>query len=117
MEISGSLHSNLYPVPAESRGKQEQRTEEKTQATRNTEPGPLREYISRGEVVQEQGSADYREALAQLRRGSTPDTTARQDFTAVRSQKGQQAVEAYRSNADTVDSGGVELLPRIDSYV
>ena len=117
MEISGNLHSNLYPVPAENRSRQEQRTEERATTTRNTEPGPLREYISRGEVVQEKGSADYREALAQLRQGNSADTATRQDFATVRSQKGQQAVEAYRSNADTVDTGGVELLPRIDSYV
>lgn len=118
MEISGNLHSNLYPVPAENRSRQEQRIDEReTTTTRNTEPGPLKEYISRGEVVQEKGSADYREALAQLRRRNSTDGTARPGTTTATSRNSQQALEAYLSNASAVDNGGVELLPRVDNYV
>ncbi len=117
MEIRGSLHSNWLPTPANNRSAQEQRVDEKeNQAERPTEPGPLREYISRGDVVQGQGNADYREALARARHGPDTRTQGTLNHAANTSRKTQQALDAYQSNASAVDNGEVELLPRVDGY-
>ncbi len=117
MEIRGSLHSNWLPTPANQRSAQEQRVDEKErQAERPTEPGPLREYISRGDVVQGQGNADYREALARARQGRDTPAEGSVNNSTSTSRKAQQALDAYQSNASAVDSGGVELLPRVDGY-
>lgn len=117
MEISGSLITGWHPSTGNPRTAAESRSDEReSQAGRSTEPGPLREYISRGEVVQEKGAADYRDALSQVRRGRDNGTGGGMAWSAQGTAKNQQAVEAYRSNANSVENGGVELLPRVDGY-
>jgi hypothetical protein len=117
MEISGSLITAWQPPPANSRTAPESRTDEQeSQAQRSTETSPLSEYISQGEVVQGKGAADYGEALSQARRGRDNSATGGQAWSAQSTQKTQQALEAYRSNTNSVENGSVELLPRVDSY-
>jgi len=117
MEISGSLTTTWQPASDRGNNPQTSRPDaQNSQANSPAEPGPLREYISRGEIVQEKGSADYREALSQARRGRDNGESSGQAWSAQRTQRAQQALEAYQNNANTVENGGVELLPRVDSY-
>lgn len=116
MEIHGSLITTWQPVPSNARTAAEPRGDERAAvAGRPTEPGPLKEYISQGEIVQGKGAGDYREALAQARRGRDENGSS-STAPGNESQKTQQALEAYRSNANSVENGGVELLPRVDGY-
>lgn len=116
MEIRGSHITAWQPASANTRTATEQRDEERSAAAeRPTESGSLKEYISQGQIVQGKGAADYREALAQARRGRDQNGS---NSTAPgnESQRARQALEAYRSNANSVENGGVELLPRVDGY-
>jgi hypothetical protein len=116
MEIRGSLIPAWQPTSANTRTATEQRDGERSAAAeRPTESGPIREYISQGEIVQGKGAGDYREALAQARRGRDENGSS-SAAPSNESQKTQQALEAYRSNANSVENGGVELLPRVDGY-
>lgn len=116
MEIRGSLITSWQPTPSNPRTAAEQRGEERaTEAGRPAEAGPLKEYISQGEIVQGKGAGDYREALAQARRGRDENGPSRA-APGSESQRARQALEAYRSNANSVENGGVELLPRVDGY-
>ncbi len=116
MEIRGSLVTTWQPTSTNVRTVAEQRAEDRAaESGRPAEPGPLKEYISQGEIVQGKGAGDYREALARARRGQdengSSSATPGND-----SQRSRQALEAYRQNANTVENGGVELLPRVDGY-
>lgn len=116
MEIRGSLITTLYPGSANSRTPADQGSEERTNETgRPTEPGLLREYISQGEIVQGKAAGDYREALARARQGMD-ESRFNHPAPGNGSQRSRQALEAYRQNANSVENGGVELLPRVDGY-
>lgn len=116
MEIRGTLITAWQPTSTNARTAAEQPGQERAaEAVRQTEPGPLKEYISQGEIVQGKGAGDYREALARARREMDENGSDR-PAPANDSQKTRQALEAYRQNANSVENGGVELLPRLDGY-
>jgi hypothetical protein len=123
MEISRNLiNPNQLPspyrgeserAPADRRYSAEQAAHQSRTAESMRPPG----HFARGEVVEDKGSADYSEMLGQARIGLAreeyrPVTPAEPEPLGV-----QRALDAYRNNADSVESGGVELLPRVDSYV
>jgi hypothetical protein len=123
MEISRNL-INPYQLPAPNRGDAQRApadrrysAEQATAGNRTAETARPAKDVSRAEIVNDKGSADYSEMLQQARAGLAREDFRRVTPAATEPLGVQRALDAYQGNADSLDSGGVELLPRIDSYV
>ncbi len=77
----------------------------------------LSEFISHGEVIREPAGLDYAQLLLQARQAQASGPGKDRLHSGKEPLPVQRALDAYRNQAYPLESGGVELLPRIDDYV
>lgn len=77
----------------------------------------LSEFISRGEVSREPAGPDYAQLLLQARQAQASGPGKDRIHAGKEPLPVQRALDAYRNQAYPLESGGAELLPRIDDYV
>lgn len=123
MEISRDLINPSQAAP-QNRGEAERLSAERRynneqqSAQNRTAQAGRRSATASVDRVDDKGSVDYTDMVQQARVSLARDDYRRVTPSATEPLGTQRALNAYRDNGNTsLEESGIELLPRVDSYV